>query len=58
MEWCDNTVLARQPLYCADVLHLASELEIRYRMAFMPLSQNGQRVDHLLGAISFRMSRD
>ncbi|MGD8308876.1 MAG: hypothetical protein PVG98_05485 [Chromatiales bacterium] len=58
MEWCNNTVLARQPLFNGDVLHLGVDLEILYRIAFMPLSQSGQRVDHLLGAISFRMNRD
>jgi hypothetical protein len=57
-ECCEHAVLARQPQFDAGVLELAEDVEIRYRLAFMPLSANGQLIDHLLGAISFRMNRD
>lgn len=57
-ECCEHAVLARRPLFNAGVLELAQDVEIRYRLAFMPLSANGRLVDHLLGVVSFRMSRD
>jgi hypothetical protein len=56
LECCNNAALARRPFLSADVLTLPEDIEIRYRIAFLPLSDGGTKVDHLLGVISFRMN--
>ncbi len=58
LDCCNSALLARRPFLTTDVLKLAEDVEIRYRIAFMPLSGGGTNVDHLLGAISFRVNRD
>jgi len=55
-DCCEGAVLSRQPQIDGNLLTLSGGLELRYRMAFLPLSNASEgRVDHLLGAFSFRL---
>ena len=58
LDCCNSALVARRPFLSAGVLKLAEDLDIRFRIAFMPLSEGGTQVDHLLGVISFRVSSD
>jgi hypothetical protein len=58
LDCCNSALVARRPFLSADALKLAEDVEIRYRIAFMPLSEGGEKVDHLLGVISFLVARD
>jgi len=58
LDCCNSALVARRPFLSADVLELADDVKIRCRMAFMPLSEGGAKIEHLLGVISFRVDRD
>lgn len=55
VECCATAVNTHQPMVGSGTLILENGNEIMYRMIILPLSEDGEAVDHLIGAISFRL---
>ncbi|OHC74492.1 MAG: hypothetical protein A3G18_11445 [Rhodospirillales bacterium RIFCSPLOWO2_12_FULL_58_28] len=55
VECCVTAIDTHQPMIGAGTLILENNREIMYRMIILPLSDDGKAVDHLIGALSFRV---
>ena len=55
-DCCDTSVTSHQPMISHGTIMFEDDSEIDYRMIFLPLSGDEKSVDHLLGALSFRIS--
>ncbi len=56
-ECCDTSVSSHQPMISHGTILFEDDSEIDYRMIFLPLSDDDKSVDHLFGALSFRISK-
>ncbi len=52
-ECCSSAIIARQPMIDAGTV-VGEDRSFIYRMIMMPLGEEGAKVDHVLGAFSFR----
>lgn len=55
VECCFSAVAAKQPMLNFGTIILENNDEIEYRMIMMPLTTDDASVDHLLGALSFKV---